>query len=122
MKELLEYINANLIRIKLNNILKNVFSNIDVLISPSMTKLPHKIDESVLYGNYIKRDIYFGKFTQPFDFNGAPTLSIPSGFSKSGLPLSVQFIGKHLEELKLFQIGKLYESNTDWHTMNPVPI
>ena len=118
----IDYANANFLRIELNSIIKNVFSNIDVLICPSMTKLPHKIDEAVLYGDYVKRDTYFGKFTQPFDFNGAPTLSIPSGFSKSGLPLSVQFVGKHLQELKLFQVGKLYESNTEWHNINPVII
>ena len=58
-------------------------------------------------------------FTKPTNFTGSPTLSMPSGFSEDGMPLSVQFVGKHLSESLLCRIGHAYESVSEWHTMHP---
>jgi Asp-tRNA(Asn)/Glu-tRNA(Gln) amidotransferase A subunit family amidase len=42
----------------------------------------------------VRNDIH----TQPFNFSGSPTLSVPCGFSAEGLRLSVQFVGRRLSE------------------------
>ena len=60
----------------------------------------------------------WGPFTIPFDFNGAPTISLPSGLNSEGLPLSIQFVGKHLAEPLLVQVGESYESATQ-HNLRP---
>lgn len=59
------------------------------------------------------------RFTAPYDFNGAPTLSVPCGLSRDGLPLSLQFVGKPLGEPLLCRIGHAYEQATEWHTQQP---
>ena len=59
------------------------------------------------------------RFTAPFDFNGAPTISLPCGLSGDGLPLSLQFVGKHLAEPLLCQVGHAYEQATEWHSLHP---
>ena len=48
-----------------------------------------------------------------------PTLSVPCGLSRDGLPLSLQFVGKHLGEPLLCRIGHAYEQATEWHTLRP---
>jgi aspartyl-tRNA(Asn)/glutamyl-tRNA(Gln) amidotransferase subunit A len=39
-----------------------------------------------------------------------------SGLSKSGLPLSVQFVGRAHDEVTLFRVGAAYEGATQWNT------
>jgi amidase len=64
-------------------------------------------------------DLKWGRFTVPFDFNGAPTISLPCGLNGEGLPLSLQFVGKHLSEALLVRLGHAYEQATVWHKTRP---
>jgi amidase len=57
--------------------------------------------------------------TQPFNFSGGPTLSVPCGFSADGLPLSGQFVGRRLSESVLCGVGHAYEQATRWHSKHP---
>jgi amidase len=56
---------------------------------------------------------------KPFDFSGSPTLSVPCGFTRDGLPLSVQFVGRALGEATICRIGHAYQQATGWHTRHP---
>ena len=64
-------------------------------------------------------DMSLLRFTAPFDFNGAPTISVPCGLNSEGLPLSLQFVAKHLEEKLLCRVGHAYEQATEWHAVHP---
>ena len=55
-------------------------------------------------------------YQAPFNFSGSPTISVPMGFSTSGLPLSLQLVGRHCEEALLVQVAHAYEQTTSWHT------
>ena len=68
------------------------------------------------WGEYSDR---IGKFTAPFNFSGNPTISLPCGFSSSRLPVSLQIIGKQLDERTIISLGKQYQSATNWHSINP---
>lgn len=54
-------------------------------------------------------------YQAPFNFSGSPTISVPMGFAASGLPLSLQLVGRHCEESLLVQVAAAYEQATDWH-------
>ena len=54
-------------------------------------------------------------YQAPFNFSGSPTISAPMGFSTSGLPLSLQLVGRHCEEALLVQVAAAYEQATQWH-------
>jgi aspartyl-tRNA(Asn)/glutamyl-tRNA(Gln) amidotransferase subunit A len=58
-------------------------------------------------------------YTVGCNLAGIPGLSIPCGFTKSGLPIGLQLLGSPFEEDKLLRIGRMYESTTDWHTRRP---
>ncbi len=114
-----EYAKANHLRAACTGHLRRVFSEIDVLVCPSMSAPPHVVTEKGLYGAYEPRDPKFQRFTVPFNYNGAPTLSVPCGMNSEGLPLSIQFVGKHLTEPLLCRVGHAYESATPWHDLHP---
>ena len=59
------------------------------------------------------------RFTAPFDFSGSPTITLPSGIDKAGLPLSLQLVGRHLAEDLLCRAGHAFQSVTDWHARRP---
>jgi aspartyl-tRNA(Asn)/glutamyl-tRNA(Gln) amidotransferase subunit A len=45
---------------------------------------------------------------------GMPALSVPAGFSETGLPIGIDLFGRPLQEQVLFQIARAYEAEHDW--------
>ncbi|MBA7477922.1 Glutamyl-tRNA(Gln) amidotransferase subunit A [subsurface metagenome] len=59
------------------------------------------------------------RFTRPINYLGLPSLSIPSGFTKSGLPVGMQIIGRSFDEAMLVRIGAAFQRATDFHQKVP---
>jgi aspartyl-tRNA(Asn)/glutamyl-tRNA(Gln) amidotransferase subunit A len=57
--------------------------------------------------------------TAAFDIYGLPTISIPCGFSASGLPIGLQISGDHFNESMVLALAHAYEQATDWHKRRP---
>ena len=57
--------------------------------------------------------------TRPFNYLALPSLSVPAGFDRRGLPLSFQLVAKPFGEYKLFRAGAAYESATSWTAEAP---
>ena len=58
-------------------------------------------------------------FTTPASLAGVPALAVPCGFSTSGLPLSLQILGRRFEDATVLRVGHAYEQATDWHHRRP---
>lgn len=58
-------------------------------------------------------------FTSPATFAGVPSISVPAGFTKAGLPFGLQIMAKRFDEASVFRAAYAYEQNTPWHTMTP---
>ena len=113
-----DYATANYQRLACNGMLSEIFDGIDVLVCPSMTTPPERVTPEALYGPMDGEEWTWGRFTIPYDFNGAPTISLPCGLNGGGLPLSIQFVGKHLAEPLLVRVGNTYEAATQ-HQLRP---
>ena len=50
---------------------------------------------------------------------GFPAISVPCGFSDTGLPIGLQLAGKPFDELTVLRAAHAYEQATDWHTRRP---
>jgi aspartyl-tRNA(Asn)/glutamyl-tRNA(Gln) amidotransferase subunit A len=61
------------------------------------------------------------RFTRPINYLGLPSLAIPSGFTKSGLPVGMQVIGRSFDEAMLLRIGAAFQRATDFHERVPEP-
>jgi aspartyl-tRNA(Asn)/glutamyl-tRNA(Gln) amidotransferase subunit A len=59
------------------------------------------------------------RFTRPVNYLGLPSLSIPTGFSRNGLPVGMQLIGRAFDEATLLLIGAAFQRATDFHARVP---
>jgi Asp-tRNA(Asn)/Glu-tRNA(Gln) amidotransferase A subunit family amidase len=57
--------------------------------------------------------------TLPFNLTGQPALTVPCGFTREGLPVGLQLVGRPFEEATIIRAGAAYEAATDWHRKVP---
>ncbi|HWR88850.1 MAG TPA: amidase family protein, partial [Dissulfurispiraceae bacterium] len=93
-----------------------VFDAVDVVATPTSPTPAFKIGEKITdpLQMYLT-DI----FTISVNLAGVPSLSLPCGFSETGLPIGLQFIGKHFDEASLFRVAYAYEQVSPWRTRKP---
>jgi aspartyl-tRNA(Asn)/glutamyl-tRNA(Gln) amidotransferase subunit A len=102
--------------LKVRSLIKNdfdkVFKDFDAIIGPTSPTTAFKIGEraSDPLSMYLS-DVY----TVSANLSGIPAISIPCGFSKTGLPIGLQLMAKPFDEEMLFRIAHSYEQNTEWH-------
>ena len=116
----IDYAAASYTRLASNGTLAEIFDGIDVLVCPSMTTPPERVTQEALYGPMDEEEWTWGRFTIPYDFSGSPTISLPAGLNSESLPLSIQFVGRHLTEPLLVQVGHAYEAATQHRLQPPV--
>jgi aspartyl-tRNA(Asn)/glutamyl-tRNA(Gln) amidotransferase subunit A len=61
------------------------------------------------------------RFTRPVNYLGLPSLAIPCGFTRNGLPVGMQLIGRSFDEATLLRIGAAFQRATDFHEKLPKP-
>ncbi len=59
------------------------------------------------------------RFTRPVNYLGLPSLAIPAGFTRNGLPVGMQLIGRPFDEATLLRIGAAFQRATDFHDRMP---
>jgi aspartyl-tRNA(Asn)/glutamyl-tRNA(Gln) amidotransferase subunit A len=110
------YLRGQKVRTLIKNDLDEVFKSCDVIMTPTSPTVAFKVGERVLdpLSMYLS-DIY----TIPANLAGIPAISIPCGFSQSGLPIGLQLMGKAFDEEMLLRVSYTYEQNTEWHSKKP---
>ncbi len=58
-------------------------------------------------------------FTIAANLTGAPAISIPCGFTRSGLPIGLQIQGDYFAEARLLDVAHRFQQATDWHLRRP---
>ncbi len=100
------YLKAMKVRTKISKEVENAFSEVDAILAPVAPTPPFKIGEKL--EDPVKMyltDIY----ASTANLSGIPSIAIPSGFTKKGLPLGFQLMGNKFCENTLFELGKIYE-------------
>jgi aspartyl-tRNA(Asn)/glutamyl-tRNA(Gln) amidotransferase subunit A len=92
--------------------IKKTFATVDLLITPTM-----KIPPGLL--NAPGGGAAGGNNNAAFDVFGLPSISVPCGFTASGLPIGLQITGAHWAEPTVLALAYAYEQATDWHTRHP---
>jgi len=105
------YLKAQKVRTLIIQEFASVFKEVDVLLAPMSTNLPftigEKFDDPV--SMYMADSLLI-----PSSLAGLSAMSVPAGFSSSGLPVGLQIIAPQLREDLLFQVGSAYEGETEF--------
>jgi aspartyl-tRNA(Asn)/glutamyl-tRNA(Gln) amidotransferase subunit A len=93
------------------------FNEVDLIVTPVTPtpafRLGEKSEDPLQM--YLS-DIY----TISINLAGLPAISVPCGFSKAGLPIGMQLIGRAFEEETLLRAANAYEQSTQWHVKKPI--
>ncbi len=110
------YLRAQKVRTLIRRDFLQAFEQVDALITPTspipaFRKGEKSADPLAMY----LADI----FTISTNLAGLPGLSIPCGFTGSGLPIGLQLLGRPFEESTLLALARTYEQAHDWHLRRP---
>jgi len=92
-----------------------LFEQIDVLVTPTVPILAPTLPEA---RGPAARGQLLG-FTQIFNVLGLPAVSVPCGFSTTGLPMAMQVVGRPFEEHTVLRVAHAYEQQAGWHKHRP---
>ena len=99
-----------------------IFKNFDFLALPSAQVFP--FDKNLQFPkeiNNIKLDTYH-RWLEIFILSSLlelPTITIPVGFNKDGMPMGMQIIGRNKDDLKLFSFAIKYEEAFNYSKNKP---
>jgi amidase len=96
-----------------------VFRTIDLLAIPTQCRASPTLDHMAKLGEDQAELLKLVRFTCPFDMTGSPTITLPGGQTDAGMPITFQFVSRHLEEDLLVRAGHAFQSATDWHKRHP---
>jgi aspartyl-tRNA(Asn)/glutamyl-tRNA(Gln) amidotransferase subunit A len=110
-----DYVNAQQWRRRMIEAVDAAFGEVDVLLTASGMDPPMRIDDGAGLAKTYPRQ---GR--SPFNLTGHPAIAMQSGLSKkTGLPLSVQFVGRTYDETTLLRVAAAYERATQWCRHRP---
>lgn len=108
-----DYVQARLQLDLLRRQIKQVFTAVDLLVMPTLPSLP------VLIADGANPSAVSIRNTSPFDVFGLPAISVPCGFTNSGLPVGLQIVGAPFMESSVLALAHAYERETEWHKRYP---
>lgn len=110
------YLRAQKVRTLIRRDFEEAFTQCDALLTPvtptTAYRLGEKTDDPI--------QMYLGDvYTVTANLAGICGLSVPCGFSESGLPIGLQVLGPAFREDSILRAGYAYEQTTPWHTQRP---
>ncbi len=114
---------ANIARKAVVNKMARLMTRYDLLLTPtaSVAAFPvHMQGPDKIAGRYVRPESFIG-FTLPLNFTGQPAASVPAGFTRDGLPVGLQIIGRHLDDAMVLRASAAFESAQPWaHRWPPI--
>ncbi|HLN13928.1 MAG TPA: amidase family protein, partial [bacterium] len=127
-----DYLNAMRVRRLLQEAFARIFTEVDILLAPARPGPAPRVDEPIdpewrpaRAGARPRRGPAFppargnAALTPAGNLAGLPGLSLPCGFSTSGLPAAVQLVGGPFDDATLIDLGRAFQQATDWHARRP---
>ena len=109
-----DYVQAQRCRQWVKREFADVMRRVDLLVTPTMTQ-PAPAFEGYDAASTIRGP----SFTAPFNVTGMPAISVPCGFTASGLPVGLQIAGKPFDEPTVLRAAYTYQQHTRWYERRP---
>jgi len=117
-----DYLRAMRIRSLIQEAFRDVFADVDVLITPSRlgpaTKITQPLDRPLYPDRPRPKDRGLTQLIPAGNLAGLPALSLPCGFAE-GMPIGISVVGRPFSENLLLTIGREFQKKTDWHLRRP---
>lgn len=113
------------LKTQLYNGYADVFENYDAIVTPTTPfparPHPEDADSAGISGDGpLDRAVFeLHRLTEPPSHAGLPAITVPNGFSPSGLPTGLQIVTPMYEDGRAVYIASRFEQATDWHTRHP---
>jgi len=100
-----------------------VFAEVDVVVTPTTPIPAPRIDDLKTNPRALRpAELELLRNTRPFNVWGLPAISVPCGFTHSGLPIGLQIAGPLWREDLVLRLAHVYEQATPWHKRRPQSI
>jgi aspartyl-tRNA(Asn)/glutamyl-tRNA(Gln) amidotransferase subunit A len=108
-----EYVKLILERRRTRRDVDRLLRDFDALLLPT-TPLP-----AIPLSEIDQKKAPMSRLTRPVNLLDLCALALPCGFSKDGLPISLQIVGRGYDEARILRVGWAFENATDWHRRRP---
>lgn len=116
-----DYVLAQRARAALAAEFSDAMREVDALLTPTCAIPAPPLDAPEVTVRGKRQEVRFAmaRFTRAFNVSGQPALAVSCGFTRAGLPISLQVAGRPFDEATVLRIGHAYQQATDWHTRRP---
>ena len=117
-----DYIKALRVRQIMKQAWQTMYESVDVIIAPSVpATATQRGQDSIDWGKGTIEELTpaFVRLSAPANVIGIPSVAVPCGFAKSGLPISFQLMGQPFDEAGILRAAQTYEASHDWHNQSP---
>lgn len=116
-----EYLRAMRIRSQIQQAFREIFADIDILVTPSRMAPAPKITDPLdrpPSDRPLPKDRGLSQLIPAGNLAGLPALSLPCGFA-DGLPVAISLVARPFNEGMILNVGREFQSRTDWHKRRP---
>jgi aspartyl-tRNA(Asn)/glutamyl-tRNA(Gln) amidotransferase subunit A len=111
-----DFTDANVARKSVVNRMWRFMQTYDLLLTPTLAVPPfpvHMQGPEIIDGRMVGSTEWLC-FTFPMNMTGQPAASVPAGFTKDGLPVGLQIIGRHLADASVLSAAAAFEAVRPW--------
>ena len=100
---------------------EGAFAQVDAILAPTVPIAAPRIEERKLWIGEEEETVRSAliRLNRPANFTGLPAISLPCGFTKQGLPIGLQIIGRASDEARVLQVAHAYEQANPWRLRRP---
>ena len=95
------------------------FGGVDLLLSPTSGVAAQLLEPDPVIDGKGKGNRIPWLLTTTFSLANVPALSVPCGFTATGLPIGLQIAGRPFDESTVLRAGHVYEQETGWYSRRP---
>jgi aspartyl-tRNA(Asn)/glutamyl-tRNA(Gln) amidotransferase subunit A len=112
-----DFLRAQRLRARFKREIDALLDTVDVLVFPGQAGPAQRFEDI----SSLEVMAPGGRYTSPWNLLGLPAVSVPAGFTRAGLPVSIQIVGRRGDDATVLRAARAYERATDWHTRRPDP-
>ena len=112
-----DFLRAQRLRARFRREIDGLLARCDALIFPGQAGPAQRFEDI----SAVEVMVAGSRYTSPWNLLGLPAVNVPSGFTRDGLPVSIQIVGRAGDDATVLRIARAYERVTEWHRRRPDP-